>query len=277
MVTSSSSRTSRGGTVDHCRVVYPWSGYGRESPTALKITEVTVCRDVPERGSDASARARLTTVSENTSTSQVDEIRAGYAFEGAVPRVGAAVVDGTAHADAHGAHPAVGDEPARPGRRRDRHRQDQDPAADGRAAVRRRACRSSSPTSRATCPAWRPPGEPSDKITARAGRRRPGLGADGLPGRVLRARRAGHRHPGAGHASRRSARSCCRRCSGSTRPRSRASGWSSTTPTRKGLSLLEPQGPARRRAVTSPATRARPSSRSSAGCRRRPRASSCAS
>ncbi len=45
-------------------------------------------------------RARLTCVSENTSTSQVDEIRAGYAFEGPSLEFGAAVVDGTAHADA---------------------------------------------------------------------------------------------------------------------------------------------------------------------------------
>ncbi len=45
-------------------------------------------------------RARLTTVSENPSTSQVDEIRSGYAFEGPSLEFGAAVVDGTAHADA---------------------------------------------------------------------------------------------------------------------------------------------------------------------------------
>ncbi len=45
-------------------------------------------------------RARLTCVSEQTGTSQVDEIRAGYAFEGPSLEFGAAVVDGTAHADA---------------------------------------------------------------------------------------------------------------------------------------------------------------------------------
>ena len=39
-------------------------------------------------------------MSENTSTSQVDEIRAGYAFEGPSLEFGAAVVDGTAHPDA---------------------------------------------------------------------------------------------------------------------------------------------------------------------------------
>ncbi|GAA4399959.1 DUF853 family protein [Fodinibacter luteus] len=39
-------------------------------------------------------------MTENTSTSHVDEIRAGYAFEGPALEFGAAVVDGTAHPDA---------------------------------------------------------------------------------------------------------------------------------------------------------------------------------
>ncbi|HYN67763.1 MAG TPA: helicase HerA-like domain-containing protein [Ornithinibacter sp.] len=39
-------------------------------------------------------------MTENASTSQVDEIRAGYAFEGPSLEFGAAVVDGTAHPDA---------------------------------------------------------------------------------------------------------------------------------------------------------------------------------
>ena len=68
-------------------------------------------------------------------------------------------------------------EPARPGRRRHRHRQDQDAAAHGRAAVGARACRSSSPTSRATCPVWRAPGEAGDRVTARAGEVGADLGA----------------------------------------------------------------------------------------------------
>jgi uncharacterized protein len=50
--------------------------------------------------SDADLRARLTCVSENTSDDQVDAIRAGYAVEGPSLEFGAAVVDGTAHADA---------------------------------------------------------------------------------------------------------------------------------------------------------------------------------
>jgi DNA helicase HerA-like ATPase len=45
-------------------------------------------------------RARLAAVSENTSPSLVDEIRAGYAVEGPALEFGAAVVDGTAHPDA---------------------------------------------------------------------------------------------------------------------------------------------------------------------------------
>ena len=68
---------------------------------------------------------------------------------------------------------------------------------------------------------------------------RPGLAGDRLPGRVLRARRPGHRHPAAGDDERRSGRCCSARCSASTTPRSPASGWSSTTPTRHGLPLLD--------------------------------------
>ena len=41
-----------------------------------------------------------TPASESTDSSQLDEIRAGYAFEGGVLKLGAAVVDGQAHADA---------------------------------------------------------------------------------------------------------------------------------------------------------------------------------
>ena len=99
---------------------------------------------------------------------QLDTIKAGYAFTGPALELGAAVIDGTAHPDAlvriplavlnrHGlVAGATG------------HRQDQDPAADGRAALGRRACRSSWPTSRATCPGWPSPGEPSDRTTQRA-------------------------------------------------------------------------------------------------------------
>jgi DNA double-strand break repair helicase HerA and related ATPase len=53
-----------------------------------------------DEGSDAGRRARLTCVTENPSSSLVDVIRAGYAFQGPALEFGAAVVDGTAHADA---------------------------------------------------------------------------------------------------------------------------------------------------------------------------------
>ncbi len=52
-------------------------------------------------GTDALVRARLAAVTENSvSSSQLDQIRAGYAFEGAALEFGAAVLDGTAFPDA---------------------------------------------------------------------------------------------------------------------------------------------------------------------------------
>ena len=80
-------------------------------------------------------------------------------------------------------------------------------------------------------------GERQDHRPRRVGR--PGVDGDRLPGRVLRARRPGHRHPAAGDDDARSGRCCSARCSASTTPRSRASAWSSTTPTRPGLPLLD--------------------------------------
>ena len=77
--------------------------------------------------------------------------------------------------------PARHAQPARARGRRDRHRQDQDPAAAGRAAQQQRASRSSPPTSRATSPASALPGEASDKITARAAIGRPAWTATGFP------------------------------------------------------------------------------------------------
>ena len=53
----------------------------------------------PARRCDARARARLAAVSDETSTDLVEEIRAGYAFDGPALEFGAAVVDGTAHPD----------------------------------------------------------------------------------------------------------------------------------------------------------------------------------
>ena len=179
------------------------------------------------------------------------------------------MVDGTAPTRRRRAHPAGDGQPARPGRRRDRHRQDQDAAADGRAALRRRRAGVRSPTSRATCPGWPQPGE-----AERPGRRTratevgQALEPAGVPGRVPRARR---------HGARASPLRATMTSFGPTllaegaRPQ-RGAG----VLARPGLPLrrqgraaaARPQGPARGRPVPHSATRARPSSRSSAGCRK---------
>ena len=123
--------------------------------------------------------------------------RAGVRVRGGGPRAGRP--DAQRHrADRHPhPDPARHAQPARPGRRRDRHRQDQDPAADGRAAERQRR-----PGLRG-----RHQGRPLGHERARRGRRedrvarRVGgadLDRDGVPRRVLRARRPGHRRPDAG-------------------------------------------------------------------------------
>ena len=97
------------------------------------------------RVSRARARDRLETPrrpSARTATGplaadQVDAIRAGYAFEGAALEMGA-LVNGEAMPDVPGAHPARHDEPPRPRRGRDRHRQDPHAAGARRAARRER-------------------------------------------------------------------------------------------------------------------------------------------
>ena len=68
----------------------------------------------------------------------VAAVQQGYAFDGPALELGALVVDGNGPPRRTGAHPARDGQPARPGRRRHRHRQDQDAAADGRAALRGR-------------------------------------------------------------------------------------------------------------------------------------------
>lgn len=94
--------------------------------------------------------------------------------------------------------PAARPQPARTGRRRDRYRQDEDAPADRRAALGQR---------RAGLPR-RHQGRRLRRLRPRRGRRegpgagrpgRPGVAGDGLPLRVLRARRDGPRHPGARH------------------------------------------------------------------------------
>ena len=182
----------------------------------------------------------------------------------------ASVLDGTAPPGRPRPDPAGDAQPARPGRRRHRHRQDQDAAADGRAAVGRR--RAGVPRRHQGRPvrAWPRPGEPSDKITrarrrrsARRGRRTAypveflALGGQGT-GIPVRATMTSFGPILLSQGAR-----------AQRRPRSPASAWSSTTPTRPGLPLLDlkdlravVQLPHQRRGQGRPR-------RSSAGCRRR--------
>ena len=193
-------------------------------------------------------------------------VAAGYAFEGAGARA--------RRADARRDHaqrrtdpdPARHAQPARPGRRGDRHRQDQDPAAARRAALRR-----GRPGVRR-----RHQGRPLRPLRARARRTRrwssvpASVGQEWqrpwLPGRVLRARRPGHRYAAARHHDRVRPDPARRRCSGSTTPRSRRWGWSSTTPTAPACRCSTSPTCARW-SSTSPPTRARPTSRTSAASR----------
>ena len=69
-------------------------------------------------------------------TTQIDEIRAGYAFDGAVLKLGRRRGRRAGPRRRPGADPAQRAQPARPRRGRHRHRQDQDAPAHGRAAVR---------------------------------------------------------------------------------------------------------------------------------------------
>ena len=72
---------------------------------------------------------------DSASTDVVGDVQKGYAFDGPALELGALVVDGDGAPGCRGADPAGDGQPARPGRRRHRHRQDQDAAADGRAAL----------------------------------------------------------------------------------------------------------------------------------------------
>src|SRR6478752_10712879 len=57
--------------------------------------------DIEPRGAPTRVRSVTQTAPQGSSgNAQIDEIRAGYAFDGGVLKLGAAVVDGTAHADA---------------------------------------------------------------------------------------------------------------------------------------------------------------------------------
>ena len=107
---------------------------------------------------------------------------------------------------------------------------------------------------------------PATRSPARAAERRPAVDGHRLPGRVLRPRRPGHRHPAAGHHERLRPDAALQGARPQRDPGVLAWAWSSTTPT----------GPACRCSTsptsapscsTSPATRASPTSRSSAASR----------
>ena len=129
--------------------------------------------------------------------------------------------------------PLRDDEPARADRRRDRHRQDADAAADRRAALGRRRLGLRRRREGRPLRARRRPARP----TARRRSARPTSGidvrADRLPGRVPQRSAASARACRCARPSPTSGRSCSRRCSTRTRRRSRASCSSSTTPTRR--------------------------------------------
>ena len=138
-----------------------------------------------------------------------------------------------------------------------------------------RGCRCSSPTSRATSPGS--PRPATRRTDHRAGRRgRPGVDADRLPGGVLRARRHGPGVPvRATHHRLRAAAAV----QGARPQPTQESLARPGLPLRRreGPAAARPQGPARGDPASWSPTRARPSSRASAGCPRRPPGSSCAS
>ena len=195
-------------------------------------------------------------------------LSAAYATEGAAIDLGRAVHEGALLADVAVQRAARDDEPPRAGRRRDRHGQDEDaPAARG-AALRAPACPCSSPTSRATSPGL--------AARRRAGRRRreaddrprAAVRAHGVPGRVPRARRA-------------RARACrcarpCRDFGPQLLAKVLEANETQESLARARLPLRRHQGPAAARPAatcarcsrSSTPTRASPSSRGSAGCRR---------
>ena len=134
--------------------------------------------------------------------------------------------------------PARHAQPARPGGRRDRHRQDQDPAAAGRAALRaRRPGVRRRHQGRPLGPL--DPGRGEPKITARAASVGQHWTRDGLPGGVLRARRSGHRHPAARDDDVVRPDAAVARCSASTTPRSPVLGLVFHYADQAGLPLLD--------------------------------------
>ncbi len=202
--------------------------------------------------------------------SAAQEIAAGYATEGAALELGCVRRRRHGRPGRAGAHPVRDAQPARPGRRRHRHRQDQDAAGDRRAAVRGgRAGAARGRQGRPVRDGAAGRARPEDRRSGRGHRRR--LGADGVPGRVpvARRRQLGGADPGHAHAVRPDP------AEQGARPQRHPG-----VHARADLPLGRParaaaaghQGPARGHPAPHLATRARPTSRASAGSRRRPRA-----
>src|SRR6476661_1979922 len=114
----------RGGTAAQSRGdSLPWSGYGRESPTALKITQTPYA----QAGSFGVTGAR---------EAAADRLR-GHPGRTRVPKMtDKATRSPEDLADTAAAQLAVRAEPPRARCGRHRHGQDQDAPADGRAALR---------------------------------------------------------------------------------------------------------------------------------------------
>ena len=127
-----------------------------------------------------------------------EAVAPGYEFDGPGARAGRA--DAQRHRPVRRAHPdpAGHAQPARPGRRRDRHRQDQDAAAAGRAAQRRRRTglrrRHQGRPLRAQ-PRRASPARRSPSRAASVGQE---WTATGFPVEYYALGGAGHRHPAAG-------------------------------------------------------------------------------
>ena len=213
------------------------------------------------------ARCRQRTRREPARTAGSPPIAAGYAFDGPALELGALMVDGTAHPSA----------PVRiPLAMLNRHGLVAGATGTGKTKTLQLMAEQ---LSAAGVPVLRADikGDLSGLASAGRGQRQaPPRGpasvgqawaGDRLPGRVLRARRPGHRHPAAGHDDVVRADPAVARCSASTTPRSPASGWSSTTPTRRACRCSTSRTCARS-SSSSPATRARPTSRTSAACPR---------
>ena len=203
-----------------------------------------------------------------------DAMTAGYALTEPGLVIGSPMHDGELAQRRAGPGRALHAQPPRPDRRRDRDRQDQDPAAAGRPAVEGRRAglrgrhQGRPDRSRRTGRRGQPEGRGAGRVA------RLDVRAGGPPGRVPVADRASSA-PRSGRRSTRSGRCCSARCSTSTRPRPRSSRWSSSTATTT-TCRCSTSRTSRRRSSSSRRTRASRSSPSTAGCRARRSACCCA-